>query len=93
MFEAQVFIHGQDTNLAVGIGKTATVAITAAGKKSKKSGLPLTGTDGFPQVNDTVGVRVHEGGSLVFTAYNYGVYAALQTAHAMNRKSRAGNGR
>ncbi len=92
MFEARVVIS-DDRTIGSAVGKTATSAITAAGKNSKLSGLPLTGTEGFPQVNDTVKVKVFENGGLIFTASNYGVHAALQTAHQMNRKSKVGNGR
>jgi hypothetical protein len=86
MFRADVFVHHDRRVISTGTGKTATAAITAA--RTDK------------QVNDTVGVDVYEDGddpsrawSLVFTAFDYGVPAAIKAAHAMNRKSRACGGR
>jgi len=92
MFEAKLSDDHRYPDFASGTGKTATAAITAVGRNSKKSGLPMT-DNGLPQINATCLVRVYENGSLIFTASDYGVYAALQKAHAMNRKSYACGGR
>jgi mannose-1-phosphate guanylyltransferase len=90
MFKATVFVAHSENVLSEAEGKTATAAITAAAKPVRER-----------QVNTTVGVRVsekHDDDSWaerhrVFTAYDYGVAAAIKTAHGMNRKSRSGGGR
>lgn len=102
MFTAMVFDHATDLELGVGTGETVTAAITAAGKDAVAIWKSVTGTNGYPRAIDRIGVRVYEtstsihavnGKVVIFTAYEYGIYAALRAAHAMNSKSRKGNGR